>query len=609
MEIRLLCILLFLNSFILRAQEHVAPLDFNGSIRNAKQPVSTSKTTAQLTLPYFEDFAQLSGFPDNTKWADYNVYINNTMCVSPVSRGVATFDGLDSHGLPYNQSVSTALVYADSLTSLTFDLSTNQPSDSIYFSFFYQPQGNGFSPEAPDSLMLFFRKSNNAWTKVWAKEGSTLDSFKQVMIPIRDTVFMHTTFQFCFVNKASLNTNDDVWNVDYIRIAAGRSMTDTAVNDMAFTTDPSYLLNDYTYMPYRQFMADVSKERATQLLTTIHNNYTSQQTATYGFTAYEKSLGTPLFTSSTSSLNIAADTIAQVSLPMYSNTIPSTKLYDYFTFVTKFFVQSLSASDPKVNDTIVREQIFHNYLAYDDGTAEKAYYLNLFPTLPGKTAIDFHLNQPDTILGVSIYFGRQVPLAYGKYFSVAVYKDISMTGGSDQLIYQEDFLVPAYDRNDFYWTYKFTKPVPMSAGTFYMGTIQPALSNSDSLYIGLDVNRQTSNHLYYNVVGYWQPSAIQGALMIRPVLGEIIASGVNDVKQKDTPWSVSPNPCNDFVQINIEGRKDADYEIYDVAGRMVLTGRAADNIIINISGIAPGVYYIKLRLDGVMTSPKKITKY
>jgi hypothetical protein len=78
-----------------------------------------------------------------------------------------------------------------------------------------------------------------------------------------------------------MNTNDDVWNVDYIRFAAGRNMNDTVVDDVAFTVSPSYMLNDFTYMPYRQFIANTNSERATQHTTTIRNGYGGAQTVNY----------------------------------------------------------------------------------------------------------------------------------------------------------------------------------------------------------------------------------------------------------------------------------------------------------------------------------------
>src|SRR5690606_15813475 len=97
-------------------------------------------------------------------------------------RGVATFDALNQYGLPYDTTgTGKPLLFADSLTSQYIDLSIYQPSDSIYLSFFYQPQGNGFYPEPPDSLNLYFKRENNTWTRLWYAPGNVLQPFKQVM--------------------------------------------------------------------------------------------------------------------------------------------------------------------------------------------------------------------------------------------------------------------------------------------------------------------------------------------------------------------------------------------------------------------------------------------
>src|SRR5690606_13322950 len=156
-------------------------------------------------------------------------------------------------------------------------------------------------------------------------------------------------------------------------------------------------------------------------------------------------------------------------------------------FRNKFYLETTAPNFSSDNDTIVTEQVFDNYLAYDDGTAEQSYFLNLAAAVPGKLALEFKLNQPDTIKGIAIYFGRQVPMGRLKEFSVQVYKDIAYNGGSDDEVYTENFLYPGYaDTLNNFWYYKFLEPVPLSSGTFYIGTTQPAFSGSDSLYFGLD---------------------------------------------------------------------------------------------------------------------------
>jgi len=608
-----LFILSLLLSCSLYAQDAVMlmPLNFNGALKQAPVSRAAKKTTA-ITLPFFEDFTDDITWTNKDRWVEDQVYINNTMCVNPISRGVATFDALNASGIPYNTTNPFAQVYGDSLTSKDFNLSTYTPADSIYLSFFYQPQGNGFYPETADSLMLFFKKKNQAWVKVWGKQGTTLDSFRQVMVPITDTIYLHDTFQFRFVNRASINTNDDVWNLDYIRIAANRTFTDTIINDVAFTAQPTNMLNDYTAMTYKQFMADPNKERAANMSAFVRNIGTGTVNTNYNMVASLRYSGTPLFNAGAKGLIVNPLTNSMVTLPVYTNTVPLVSQRDNNFFENKYYIESATGTGDKTNDTIVQHQEFYNYLAYDDGTAEKAYVLKLSATLPGKTAIEFHLNEPDTVTGVMIYFGRQVPDASQKLFSVAVQTDIAYNGGTDKVAYQEDYLYPKYLRNDFYYTYKFEKPVPVPAGAFYMTVIQPALSNSDSLYLGFDVNRAGANHLYYNVDGYWKTIVLSGAVMVRPVLGPIIPSGIGNeggVVKKQPVFAIAPNPAKDVVTVTFNHYLPLNYELTDMQGKVLQRSRISSGDKIDISNFASGMYMLRLSGDGYTSAPQKILKY
>jgi hypothetical protein len=74
---------------------------------------------------------------------------------------------------------------------------------------------------------LYFRTSGGQYRKQWSKAGGTVAAFQQVMIAVTDTAFFYNGFRFRFVNKASINLNDDVWNLDYIALGQGRSVGDT----------------------------------------------------------------------------------------------------------------------------------------------------------------------------------------------------------------------------------------------------------------------------------------------------------------------------------------------------------------------------------------------
>lgn len=597
----------FLSCILSFAQERVTSIDHNPFLADTRASARL-KTTA-LSLPFFEDFTGTGVFPDETKWTDRSVYVNNTMGFKPVSRGVATFDALNERGGPYDSSSSSALLYADSLTSQPIALETFQPGDSIYLSFFFQPQGNGFSPESQDSLMLFFKRTNGDWDKVWSIEGGTLADFTQVMIPVKDTGYLHNGFQFRYVNKASININDDVWNLDYIRMSAGRTIIDTAVNDVATSTEPSFILNDYTSMPYRQFAANINGELSSQHYFYDRNNYLSGQQVSYGYTAREKGSGTVLGSSPLVSATIPAETEQQFQFPMYPVSFAAPGPYSRVVFENKYYAKP-AIPDVAENDTIVRQQVFDNYLAYDDGTAEKSYFLNQFATLPAKTAIEFHLNEPDTLRGVAIYFGRSVPLASNKFFSIAVYDNIALSGGTDSLLYEEELLFPGYaDTVNHFWFYRFTTPVALKAGNFFIGTVQPTASGSDSLYFGLDVNRIGGNHLYFDVSGFWESSLVSGAVMMRPVLGQpVVGTAVDAVNRTETDWQIFPNPAQDRLNIQLNNPVKAIYSITDLSGRTVLQGSLKTDKMLDISRLGPGIYFVRILAAGVISSPKKIIK-
>lgn len=606
-------LLVFVSSQSVLAQEVLAPLKFNTVQHDADKNYKSSRSgvvykTTALSLPFFEDFTNYSPIPDDTKWLDRKVYVNNTMCFNPISRGVATFDALDQDGIPYDPVSNTTLLYADSLTSQQIDLSGYQASDSLYLSFFYQPEGNGFYPEPEDSLMLYLKKPNG-WTRVWKVPGERTHEFKQVMIPITEASYFHAGFQFRFINKASIVVNDDVWNVDYIRLDANRDINDTLVEDVAFTLPPTVFLSDYTYMPYHQFLADVNTERAAQHSAIVRNNATVTHNINYNFVSTEKVTSNNLASSTNNTTSLAAGAAYKITESSYTN-LPSTPQKNHpRVFEHKYYIESVGVNDPKGNDTIVHEQNFHNFLAYDDGTAEKSYFLNLFATLPGKIAIDFNLNEPDTLSAVSIYFGRQVPLPDQKFFSIIIYSDIAFGGGSDQVLYQEDFLKPEYSQVNHAWVYKLQQPVALPAGKFYVGTMQPALSSSDSLYFGFDVNRVGENHLYYNVLNEWKKSNLSGALMIRPMFGTVFPSHVNGVEDELFAWDIAPNPTQRNIQVSIPNNKEYDYTVVDMRGRVLQRGSVSDGAIIDIEKLPTGTYFLRLYIEGVETRSRKLIKY
>lgn len=127
-----------------------------------KAPVRRGVAEARF-LPFFDDFSHSGLYPDSTKWTDNNVLVNDGFPICPPNRNGATFDVLDANGKVYDYAISNAFV-AEYLTSVRIRLDSIMepepraltPADSVYFSFYYQPQGNGHAPETQDSLVLQF---------------------------------------------------------------------------------------------------------------------------------------------------------------------------------------------------------------------------------------------------------------------------------------------------------------------------------------------------------------------------------------------------------------------------------------------------------------------
>ncbi|HLG35365.1 MAG TPA: hypothetical protein VI757_10830, partial [Bacteroidia bacterium] len=229
--------------FELHAQESVVPLQSNPVIKRELLKIKEGNISAlkaadaigdTLSLPFIDDFSYTGIYPDQARWTDSAVFINNDFPVNPPTLGVATFDGINKYGGQYNPSL-TSYGVADTLTSKPIDL--NYPNDTtIWLSFFYQPQGLGTNMQIRDSIYLEFFGSDSAWHFAWSKKGSpTTLPFAQAMINIRDAIYLFNGFRFRFLNKAALYAMHDQWNLDYVRLDTGRSAADTViVNDVAF---------------------------------------------------------------------------------------------------------------------------------------------------------------------------------------------------------------------------------------------------------------------------------------------------------------------------------------------------------------------------------------
>lgn len=106
--------------------------------------------TIWITNPaYFQDSARqfFQTITDSSKiWIDHFAYHNYRFGVNPRSLGVATFDGLNENGYPY-QIGTNVTNYGDKLTSKPINMGNYDASDSVYFSFYISHKDLAMSPK------------------------------------------------------------------------------------------------------------------------------------------------------------------------------------------------------------------------------------------------------------------------------------------------------------------------------------------------------------------------------------------------------------------------------------------------------------------------------
>ena len=188
------------------AQELVTGLSSNITVadeaaRKNKGPLNPGK--GLLELPFFDDFSGRTIFPDQLKWSDSFVFINNNYSDKQITTGIATLDAIDGNGKLYETAISTGFE-GDVLTSQPINLEYSV-TDNVMLSFYYQAGGLGDMPEQNDTLVLqFLAPDENKWYSVWRARGGTDDSFRQASLNIDNQRFLKKGFRFRFKNYVNL---------------------------------------------------------------------------------------------------------------------------------------------------------------------------------------------------------------------------------------------------------------------------------------------------------------------------------------------------------------------------------------------------------------------
>ena len=79
----------------------------------------------------------------------------------------------------------------------------------------------------------------------------------------------------------------------------------------------------------------------------------------------------------------------------------------------------------------------------------------------------------------------------------------------------------------------------------------------------------------------------------------------------NTDISISPNPANDFINVKFNNNNYTQYSIIDITGKTIVKetiNTGTNTLSINISNIAKGTYFLKLRYNDYDTKIKKFIK-
>lgn len=589
------------------------------------------------TIPFFEDFfyAPNSPYPSGNHWTDSSVYINTGFAIAPPSIGVATFDGLNRKGYPYNiAALANTSSPADTLTSRPINMLTKgsytfSPADSMGISFLYQNGGFGENATSNDSLILEFYKplypvvsgtvtTYGYWTKAWGIRGTNSPQandtmFKKAFVRIKDTAYFHDGFRFRFRNRATGAGSADHWHVDYISLKNNLFKTDTSYNDVTFGYMPRHVLKNYSAMPYNQYQAS---EMGTKFQNFIKNNNVGiVKNTNYEYSIYSSAMalldsyGTG--SSNTGNVNPFCtrgwDSVLTHKNPPLNYTI--SPLSDSTTFIIKHIVNT-NPDTWKYNDTVVQKLEFNNFFAHDDGAAESVYYHNAYGA---KDAIRFTLNVVDTLRALDIFFDPFIDGNIVKNSQFRMYVWQNSGGQPGTTIRRDSAMKPVYLDHGYNKIprYFFTSPMILSAGTYFIGMQQVT---NQPLYVGFDRNVDHKSSRFYDVGSGWVQSTVKGSLMIRPVFGEATRAlvGIQEQpisKKKEGFIKVYPNPATDKLFISAAELNTGDnytLELYSMLGtKLISTAVENTTTEITLNDYAAGIYFVTLKQNGQPVANQK----
>ncbi|WP_179222997.1 T9SS type A sorting domain-containing protein [Pontibacter ummariensis] len=582
-----------------KAQAVLQPLQMEARQVPAPQAFRTA-AAVPVPLPFFEDFATSNVVPDPLLWNTSGVFINNRFGFEPLTINVATFDGLNRFGFPYAPNSIGAGV-SDTLTSAPILLGGLSPSDSVYLSFWWQSGGLGDVPDLTQNdlkyLQLEFKDQTGTWHPVWRQNAvGEVTPFVQVFEAITDPKFFHNDFQFRWTNIGQRNGLADVWNIDYILLDKNRRRGLNTTRDIAISEGVSRLLEHYTAIPARQFLANPEAALAEEVRTTVNNLGGLPGAISWrGYIREASEAVADTFLRGEGLVPAAAFQYSITGTPtLDAVTLPQSGPFTLYHGI-KLDTREQNPLE-RANDITERKTEFADYFAYDDGTAEAGF--SFLGTGTTQIATRFDLFQPDQLSAFRVYFPRIGKDLSNTSLTFKVWDDNNGVPG--EVLHQQTFQIQYTDTLNEFYQVNLSKTVPVE-GSFYVGWSQPG---GTFVNIGFDKNETAAGRrfTYVPFTGWTEETTLEGAIMLRPVLvGEPLGVEEDLLARR---FKVFPNPSAGDVFLN---EPYEQVQVYSVTGKLVHSQKfQGQGQPISLQHLAPGLYTLRIQTRKAIITKKLI---
>ncbi len=591
----------------------------------APAPRAAQRGTTALGLPFFDDFtAPLEGAPKAQNWRPGGgALVNNRLPVHPLSRGVATLDGLKANGQGYGNTSSFGAI--DSLTSQPIDLSAYGPGNNLYLSFAWQ-EGSLAGPAqrssggTPVALELFFLDRDGRWVSQWRRlaSGQPVSGFRQLAVPVSDARYFHAGFQFQLQATGNLAISRDAWSLDYFVLDANRSAADTTYADLATAQGLGNPLRRFTALPWWQYNAAPPADELNPTLGAEVTNLNPGPIPTPiswlgtvrdlsgGFQGTWLAGGGGIPTQPRQS---------PIEGSARAAPLPTTAAPKHLRYTLALNTRVGPGDRTLPNDTLRRDVVLNDYYAFDDGSAESVLSLPATSLGPFQyLAYALDLNQPDQVRGVRLYpvFLNTADGDNGapRNVTVGVWADEGGHPAALPLTTRTAVLPNPLPAGQGFVDVLFGTSVPVS-GRVYVGYGQAA--RGQFLPYGLDLNNPPpARTLWRTEQGAWLAfsSIPAGAPMVRALLtnNQTVITAAAPAAAAPAGFALYPNPAPAGGGIAVAGPAFARASILDALGRPVWEQPAAEAGRPRLApgALAPGVYAVRLRLPDGRTVTRRL---